>query len=51
MSDATQYPGSEPVIDDETQPHAPKHRRDDVPVDALPILKDFGDNPDTSQAG
>ena len=29
----------------------PKHRRDDVPVDAEPDLAEFGENPDTERAG
>ena len=52
MSDAQQYPGPDAVVDDETQPHHhPKHRREGVPVDAEPILTEFGENPDTSEAG
>lgn len=52
MSDSTQYPAPDSAIDDETHPHHPKHRRDDVPVDAEPeTLQEFGDNPDTSLAG
>ena len=39
------------AFDDETQPHHPKHRRDDVPVDAEPLLSEFGENPDTSATG
>ncbi len=51
MSDTTQYPESDNVIDDETQPHHPKHRLEGVPVDAEPALKGFGNDPDTSEAG
>lgn len=52
MTDATQNPGSDSSVDDETQPHHhPKHRRENVPVDAEPLLEEFGENPDTSEAG
>ena len=48
MSDSTGIAGPGDAFDDETQPHHPKHRRDDVPVDAEPRLSEFGENPDTS---
>jgi hypothetical protein len=52
MSDDTRF--SE-VHTDEQQPHHPKHRRDDVPVDGggpdLGDLREFGENPDTELAG
>ena len=38
MSDSTGIAGPGDAFDDETQPHHPKHRRDDVPVDAEPLL-------------
>lgn len=55
MSDSAHFTGPESAFDDETQPHHPKHRRDDVPVDAQvpaePLLGEFGENPDTSLTG
>jgi hypothetical protein len=51
MSDSTGIAGPGDAFDDETQPHHPKHRREDVPVDAEPLLSEFGENPDTSATG
>ncbi len=56
MSDSTPTAGAHGSVDGGAQPHHPKHRRDDVPVDAEPALKDpllreFGENPDTSLTG
>lgn len=55
MTDSTALPGG-PIPGDAIADHAdegrhPKHRRDDVPVDAEPELSQFGENPDTALAG
>jgi hypothetical protein len=51
MSESSYVPDADGAFDDDTQPHHPRHRRDDVPLDAEPLLAPFGDNPDTSAAG
>ena len=51
MSDSTEFPQPDGAFDDETQPHHPRHRRDDAEVDDVPLLKEFDDDPDTSLAG
>ena len=54
MTDSPPMSGAHGAVDDATQPHYPRHRREDVPVDAqpgAPLLGEFGENPDTSQAG
>jgi hypothetical protein len=58
MTDSTALPGgpipteaTEATADHSDASRHPKHRRDDVPVDAQPDLGHFGENPDTALAG
>jgi hypothetical protein len=55
MTENTALPGgpipAEATADHSDEARHPKHRRDDVPVDAQPDLGHFGENPDTALAG
>ncbi len=55
MTDSTALAGgptpAEAAADHSAEGRHPKHRRDDVAVDAQPDLGHFGENPDTALAG